>query len=101
MNRLINTTFECNQCEEVWTMYSNITPESPWCPYCGYSENELENKRDVEHFEEKKPTEVIVKKENQTWSEDRMTEKMCTDGWWNPITKGCIGTGNGFKKEKV
>jgi len=88
-------------------MYSDTTPNSPWCPFCGYSENELkdksikeENKKDeVEEIETTK--EFIVKKEQQRWSEDRMTEKMCSDGgWWNPLTKQCMGEGNGFMKEE-
>ena len=52
-------------------------------------------------LEEDNNTEFLPKKTAQKWSEDRMTEKMCTDGgWWNPITKTCMGSGQGFEPDE-
>ena len=107
MIKLTAPTFKCIQCNEVWTMYTDKTQSTPWCPFCGYSENERSShwpEKSVEEepvLEEDKNTEFLPKKTAQKWSEDRMTEKMCTDGgWWNPITKTCMGSGQGFEPDE-
>tara|TARA_B110001454_G_scaffold158625_1_gene147948 strand:- start:102 stop:635 length:534 start_codon:yes stop_codon:yes gene_type:complete len=38
---------------------------------------------------------VDKKKPARIEAEDRMTHKVCEEGWWNPITKECQGEGNG------
>lgn len=41
-----------------------------------------------------------AKPEKQRHAEDMMTQKMCKDGWWNPVTKKCQGEGNGHALEQ-
>jgi len=41
------------------------------------------------------PTIVAKKKPQRIEAEDRMTHKVCEEGWWNPITKECQGEGQG------
>lgn len=93
MNSVLTTTLKCNQCGEMFTMYTESTPSQPWCPHCGYSEREVE--------EIKVEDTSFVKSETHTEYEDSLTEMNCKDGgWWNPITKKCMGEGNGFIPRK-
>ena len=42
------------------------------------------------------PITIVQKKTpERIEAEDRMTHKVCEEGWWNPITKECQGEGNG------
>jgi hypothetical protein len=36
----------------------------------------------------------------QLSAEDMMTRKVCSDGWWNPVTKKCQGEGRGHALEE-
>jgi hypothetical protein len=83
-------------------MYDQKVPNA-WCPHCGF--NAETSTKGVEIIEEPiddEVTEFIVKKAPQIWSEDKMTEKMCSGGgWWNPITEKCMGEGIGFNVDKL
>ena len=87
-------------------MYTDQPQPTPWCPFCGYSENERSShwpEKSVEKhvIEEDNNTDSLPKLPAQKWSEDRMTEKMCPDGgWWNPIMKKCMGEGQGFEPDE-
>jgi len=45
----------------------------------------------------KRPPGLLTKKaDKRLEAEDMMTAKMCSGGgWWNPVTKACMGEGNG------
>jgi hypothetical protein len=76
-------------------MYGEIN-FSPWCPWCGYSK-EWEEVESVEVKEDD-----LQKTERVIEYEDNLTESYCKDGgWYNPITKKCMGTGNGFIPRKT
>jgi hypothetical protein len=49
-----------------------------------------------------KPPSLMTKSkpEAQREAEDMMTRKVCSDGWWNPVTKKCQGEGNGHALEQ-
>jgi hypothetical protein len=65
-------------------------PLTPWCPFCGFTERETVEPQEI-------TSNSLVKKENHIEYEDNMTETNCkSGGWWNPITKKCMGSGNGF-----
>jgi len=39
---------------------------------------------------------IVAKTKERLYAEDKMTHQECgNDGWWNPILKKCIGTGQG------
>ncbi len=79
----------------MWTMYGEPISE-PYCPFCGFNSSIHPTEGSQEDLDEK-TTELLVKKESVTLAEDRITEQRCTEGgWWNPITKECMGEGKGF-----
>ena len=73
----------------MWTMYGKPTAE-PYCPFCGYNSQET-------HSEETSTDDSYIKTERVIEYEDNLTESYCKNGgWYNPITKECMGEGNGF-----
>jgi DNA-directed RNA polymerase subunit RPC12/RpoP len=79
--------FICIHCKEDWRITNpDEEKEEWWCPHCGKSQN-------VPSLE-KTP---LIKSDNHIKYEDNLTESNCPNGgWWNPIKKECMGTGNGF-----
>ena len=72
-----------------------------WCPHCGFTTSEekiaQDGKSTIEEPVVEETTELLVKKRPQKWSENKMGEVHCSKGgWWNPITKKCMGEGIGF-----
>jgi hypothetical protein len=64
---------------------------APYCPFCGY------NKQPTREPEEAPTDDSYVKTERVIEYEDNLTESYCKNGgWYNPITKECMGEGNGF-----
>ncbi len=51
----------------------------------------------IEPYEVRVPTIEVKKKKKpqRIEAENRMTHKVCEEGWWNPITKKCQGKGQG------
>lgn len=45
-------------------------------------------------------TKAKPKPAKQLSAEDMMTRKVCSDGWWNPVTKKCQGEGRGHAIEE-
>lgn len=84
--------FICTHCKEDWRITNpEEDKEEWWCPHCGKSQL-------VPSTEE--PT--LVKSDNHIKYEDKLTEQRCSNGgWWNPITKKCMGTGNGFNPDNT
>jgi hypothetical protein len=106
-------------------MYDQKVPNA-WCPHCGFNadikvekskvdkkpipdapveepvldnltEEEVNTYKLVDEMTKQETTTVVEKAREQNKAEDRLTETHCKDGgWWNPITKKCMGTGNGF-----
>lgn len=96
MYKLIDITYRCSSCDEVWTMHSSRIVTSPWCPFCGRNDT-LENDTLENDTAE---TITIQKSKKILEQEDFRTETKCKDGWWNPIKQECMGSGTGFKLNK-
>jgi hypothetical protein len=75
----------------------DTTPEPVPEPYVVPQKPYEEDVEPEKPKKKKAPTLTTKKDPKRRLSEDRMTEKMCKDGgWWNPVTKECMGEGNGF-----
>ena len=75
----------------------DATPEPVPEPYVVQPKPYEEEVEAEKPKKKKAPTLTTKKDPKRRLSEDRMTEKMCKDGgWWNPVTKQCMGEGNGF-----
>ena len=92
-------------------------PPELYCTHCGkqqinqtirtdkylsasYGTNSIDTSEDaiepsVSDVESAVSINVVKKTEERLYAEDRMTHKVCEEGWWNPITKECQGEGNG------
>lgn len=89
MNRVQSSTYKCPECDDMWTMYGEPISE-PYCPFCGHNEH-------TKHEPEVITDNSYVKTERVIEYEDNLTESYCKGGgWYNPITKKCMGEGNGF-----
>jgi hypothetical protein len=77
-------------------MYDQKVPNA-WCPHCGFNDDIKSN------VEPEVAQETSIKKNDRVIEyEDNLTEMNCKDGgWWNPITKECMGKGNGFIKRNT
>jgi hypothetical protein len=76
-------------------MYDQKVPNA-WCPHCGFNADITSNVEPPEGEIELKKTERVIE------YEDNLTESYCKDGgWYNPITKECMGSGNGFIKRNT
>jgi len=90
--------FSCVHCEEEWII---VDPgRDLWdyfCPFCSEKQIHKESFDDEKEDEDESRTTIVQKTSVRRFAEDRMTEKMCLSGWWNPITKKCMGEGVGFE----
>ena len=88
--KLIQYQYTCDECREEWFLDQSI-PE-PFCPFCGYH-----HKIDIDDEEIKRDPNTIIKSEKHKREEDLRTKHLCPNGgWWNPVTKKCMGSGVGF-----
>lgn len=111
MQRLEYYSFDCIHCENTWIIVNPKRVASDYfCPFCGEKQIHKESFDDVLEDQPEEQNEdsdetvaptirttVVEKTKDRLFAEDRMTEKMCQSGWWNPLTKKCMGTGVGFK----
>ena len=112
--------FTCAFCSGTWSVavMDEWQPGELYCTHCGRQQTNREIRTD-KHFsatygaseEAIEPSvsdmesattidgdggiTVVQKTKERLYAEDRMTHKVCEDGWWNPITKECQGEGNG------
>jgi hypothetical protein len=119
VSREILWHFTCQFCSGTWSVavMDEWIPPELYCTHCGkqqtnqtirtdkylsasYGTNSIDTSEDaiepsVSDVESAVSINVVKKTEERLYAEDRMTHKVCEEGWWNPITKECQGEGNG------
>jgi hypothetical protein len=107
--------FTCAFCTGTWSVavMDEWQPGELFCTHCGKQQCNQEVTTD-KHFSKtiseapmsedaiepsvgdlESSITIVQKSKERLYSEDRMTHKVCEEGWWNPITKQCQGEGNG------
>ena len=105
--------FTCAFCSGTWSVavMDEWTPKELYCTHCGQQQTNQEVRTETNLSKTiPAPSEeaiepsvsdlessitIVQKTKERLYSEDRMTHKVCEEGWWNPITKECQGEGNG------
>ena len=108
--------FTCAFCSGTWSVavMDEWQPGELYCTHCGKTQTNQEVNTEkhysrtiaapdpVEEAIEPSVSDmessitIVPKTKERLYAEDRMTHQECgDDGWWNPILKKCVGTGQG------